>query len=163
LDTQGKINKLTHKDEQIIFDIVNKAAVAYKGKIPADCYHEPYMPRQELRTEMGLMTFYGWQENKQIIGVMAIQPVKDVTLIRHAYILPDNQRKGIGAMLLDHLKRLTVTRYLLVGTWADATWAVEFYEKHGFRLMPDKDALLKKYWTIPPRQIETSVVLGIEL
>jgi GNAT superfamily N-acetyltransferase len=94
---------------------------------------------------------------------MGFQPIKDVTLIRHAYVLPDYQRRGIGARLLDHMRQKTTMRQLLVGTWRDATWAIEFYQKHGFILMPDKDKLLKNYWNIPQRQIETSVVLGINL
>ena len=98
-----------------------------------------------------------------LIGVIGFQPVKDVTLIRHAYVLPDYQRKSIGTKLLNHVKQKTKTKHLLVGTWADATWAIRFYQKHGFQLMPEKDELLRKYWDIPQRQIETSVVLGIEM
>lgn len=109
------------------------------------------------------MTFFGWEEGHRLVDVMDFQQIKDVTLIRHAYVSPDCQRKGIGTRLLDHLKRMTRTKQLLVGTWADATWAIEFYQKQGFKLMPDKDELLMRYWDIPQRQIETSVVLGIEL
>jgi GNAT superfamily N-acetyltransferase len=121
------------------------------------------MPREELLREINSMTFFGWKERHRLVGVMGFQPVKEVTLIRHAYVLPDRQGKGIGTRLLNHLKQMTSTRQLLVGTWADATWAIEFYEKRGFKLMPDKDGLLMNYWNIPQRQIETSVVLGIEL
>jgi N-acetylglutamate synthase-like GNAT family acetyltransferase len=112
---------------------------------------------------MAKMTFFGWEEEGKLVGVMAFQPVKDVTLIRHAYVLPNYQRKGVGSRLLDYLKLMTNTKELLVGTWADATWAIDFYQKHGFELMPNKDKLLRKYWDIPERQIETSVVLGIQM
>jgi GNAT superfamily N-acetyltransferase len=157
------IRELSYVDIEFIYDIINSAAGAYRGVIPSDCYHEPYMPKEELQKEMNSMTFFGWEEGHRLIGVMGFQPVKDVTLIRHAYVLPDQQGKGIGTRLLDHLKQMTTTRQLLVGTWADATWAIEFYQKHGFVLMPDKDELLLSCWNIPRRQIETSVVLGIDL
>jgi GNAT superfamily N-acetyltransferase len=156
------IRELSFKEAQVIYEIINQAAFAYKGLIPADCYHEPYMPEEELFSEMKSMTFFGWEKRDKLVGVMGFQPIKDVTLIRHAYVLPDYQGKGIGTKLLNHLKRITKTRHLLVGTWADATWAIEFYQKQGFKLMPNKDALLMKYWDIPKRQIETSVVLGVE-
>jgi len=157
------IRELSFIDIDCIYDIINSAARAYRGVIPSDCYHEPYMPKEELQREMYSMTFFGWEERRRLVGVMAFQPVKDVTLIRHAYVLPDRQGKGIGTRLLDHLRQMTRTRQLLVGTWADATWAIEFYQKQGFNLMPDKDGLLMRYWNIPQRQIETSIVLGIEL
>jgi GNAT superfamily N-acetyltransferase len=157
------IRELSYVDIDCIYDIINSAAGAYKGIIPSDCYHEPYMPKEELQREMKSMTFFGWEEVRRLVGVMGFQLVKDVTLIRHAYVLPDRQGKGVGTRLLDHLKQMTTTRQLLVGTWADATWAVEFYQKQGFKLMPDKDELLMRYWNIPRRQIETSVVLGIDL
>lgn len=150
-------------DFEAIYRIINEAAQAYKGVIPADRWHEPYMPQEELRAEMGQMTFFGWEEDGELVGVMGFQPIRDVTLIRHAYVLTEHQRKGIGGKLLEHLKELTTTRRLLVGTWADATWAIAFYEKHGFHLEPNKDELLRAYWDIPERQIETSVVLGLEL
>ena len=121
------------------------------------------MPKDELYRETSSMTFFGWQESGKLVGVMGPQPVQDVTLIRHAYVLPDYQRKGIGTILLNHMKQLTKTKYLLVGTWADASWAIEFYQKHGFKLMPNKDELLEKYWNVPQRQVETSVVLHIEV
>jgi GNAT superfamily N-acetyltransferase len=111
---------------------------------------------------MERMAFFGWEEDGELVGVMGFQPLKDVTLIRHAYVLPEHQRRGLGGRLLTHLKGLTTTPRLLVGTWADATWAIRFYEKHGFRLEPHKDELLQTYWGIPERQIETSVVLGLE-
>jgi GNAT superfamily N-acetyltransferase len=157
------IKELSYKDKSTIYRIINAAAVAYKSVIPDDCFHEPYMPEEELDREIKGMTFFGWEEGGSVVGVMGFQPVKDVTLIRHAYVLPEYQGKGIGSRLIDYLKRITGTKRLLVGTWADATWAIEFYQKRGFKLMRDKDALLKKYWNIPPRQIETSVVLGMTL
>lgn len=157
------IRELSLIDIDCIYDIINSAAHAYRGVIPPDCYHEPYMPKEELRNEMNHMTFFGWEEERRLVGVMGFQPVKDTTLIRHAYVLPDRQGKGIGTSLLEHLKQMTGTRQLLVGTWADATWAIEFYQKQGFKLMPDKDKLLMSYWNIPRRQIETSVVLRIDL
>ena len=155
------IKRLSFKDANAIREIINKAAHAYKGVIPDDRYHEPYMYREELHREMKSITFFGWQEKGKLIGAMGFQPVGDVTLIRHAYVLPDYQRKGIGAKLLNHMKKLTKTRYLLVGTWADAGWAIEFYQNHGFQFMPNKDELLRKYWNIPERQIDTSVVLCV--
>ena len=156
------IKKLSSKDTQAIYEVINKAARVYKGIIPDDCYHEPYMPIEELRHEMKSMTFFGWEEEGKIVAVIGFQPVKDVTLIRHAYVLPDCQRKGIGTMLLSQLKQMTKTKRLLVGTWADATWAIDFYQKQGFELMSNKDELLMRYWEIPQRQVETSVVLGIK-
>jgi len=142
--------------------IINEAARAYQGVIPADCYHQPYMPMEELEREMKQMTFFGWEASGELVGVMGFQPVKDVTLIRHAYVLPRWQKQGIGSRMLNHLKGLVTTPRLLVGTWADAYRAITFYQKHGFQLMPNKDELLKTYWNIPQRQIETSVVLGME-
>ena len=149
-------------DFERIYLIINEAARAYDGAIPADCYPNPYMPREELEGEMRQMSFFGWEEEGELVGVMGFQPIKDVTLIRHAYVIPDRQKRGIGSKLLDHLKKLVNTRRLLVGTWADAKWAIDFYQKHGFKLRPDKDELLERYWDIPRRQIETSVVLEME-
>jgi GNAT superfamily N-acetyltransferase len=159
----ASIRRLSIDDLPVVLDIINAAANKYSGVIPADCYHEPYMLEAELAREMARMTFYGVVENDSIAGVAGFQQVGDVTLIRHAYVRPEHQRKGIGARLLDHLKNLTRTRRLLVGTWAAAQWAVDFYRKQGFSLLPDKDVLLARYWKIPARQIETSVVLGLEL
>ena len=156
------IKKLSDKDFRVIYEVINAAAHAYQGFIPEDCYHEPYMPEAELRREMANMTFFGWLEGDKVAGVMGLQAVKDVTLLRHAYVLPGYQRKGVGTKLLEHVKQMTKTNLLLVGTWADA-WSIKFYLKQGFTLMPDKAALLKKYWGVPPRQIETSVVLGIQI
>ena len=157
------IKQLSLADKASIYQVVNSAARAYKGVIPADRYHVPYMLEEELTREMEEMTFFGWDESGKIVGVVGYQPIKDVTLVRHLYILPEYQRKGIGSRLLMHIKQMTKTRFLLVGTWADAKWATAFYQKHGFKLMLDKDGLLRKYWNIPRRQIETSVVLGIEV
>jgi len=146
-----------------IYFIINEAAKAYEGIIPADCYHQPYMTRDELEREIKQMTFFGWEIQGELVGVMGFEPVKDVTLIRHAYVLPQWQRRGIGSKLLNSLKGLAATSRLLVGTWVDAHWAIAFYKKHGFSLLPNKDELLKTYWSIPQRQIETSVVLGIDI
>jgi len=132
--------------------------------IPDDLWKEPYMSREELRREIDSgVEFYGWLEGNSLFGVMGIQFVGDVTLIRHAYVLPEHQRRGIGSSLLKHLIGLAKTSEILVGTWANATWAIRFYEKHGFKLVPpeEKDKLLRKYWNIPERQIETSVVLKL--
>jgi GNAT superfamily N-acetyltransferase len=157
------IKKLSSKDTNIIYEVINKAAGAYRGVIPEDCYHEPYMSKQELHREIASMTFYGWCQGGKTVGVIGFQPVKNVTLVRHAYVLPGYQRKGIGTKLLNHVKQITKTKHLLVGTWVDAMWAIQFYQRHGFGLMPEKDELLRKYWNIPQRQVETSVVLGIEM
>lgn len=157
------IRKCGLKDEEIIFKIINESAKAYKAVIPADRYHEPYMPLEELRGEMSEMTFFGYEDEGKLLGVAGFQPVKDVTLVRHTYVLPKHQRRGIGGKLLTHIRRITTTQQLLVGTWEAATWAIRFYAKYGFRLLPNKDELLRKYWKIPERQIELSVVLGIRL
>jgi len=155
------IRKCQADDSQRIYSIINEAAKAYQGVIPADCYHQPYMSKDELEREMKRMTFFGWEVNGELVGVTGLEPIKDVTLIRHAYVLPQWQQQGIGSKLLNYLKALVTTRRLLAGTWADAYWAIRFYQKHGFTLLPNKDELLKTYWEIPQRQIETSVVLGI--
>jgi GNAT superfamily N-acetyltransferase len=146
-----------------LYYIINEAAKAYEGAIPADRYHQPYMPMDKLEQEMKQMTFFGMEVNGELVGVMGFQQIKDVTLIRHTYVLPRWQRQGISSKLLNNLKCLVTTSRLLVGTWADARWAIAFYEKHGFRLLPNKDELLRTYWNIPRRQVETSVVLGIEI
>ncbi len=159
------IRKLTSADFNSILQLVNEAAVAYKGIIPSDRWKEPYMPAQELREEIDSgVQFYGWIENNTLIGVMGIQPVDDVTLIRHAYVLTSRQRKGIGEKLLNHLLGLVKTAKVYVGTWEAAHWAIRFYEKHGFELVSteEKDKLLKKHWNIPERQVKTSVVLELK-
>jgi N-acetylglutamate synthase-like GNAT family acetyltransferase len=158
------IRLCTDNDFDVIFEIVNDAAQAYKGVIPGDRWHEPYMPQSYLRNEMhaGVM-FWGYEENGELLGVMGIQDVQDVTLIRHAYVRTKHRNKGIGGRLVSHLKTLA-TRPTLVGTWRAATWAIRFYELHGFKLVSheEKERLLRKYWNIPERQTETSVVLADE-
>ncbi|MBI2303518.1 MAG: GNAT family N-acetyltransferase [Chloroflexi bacterium] len=134
----------------------------YQGFVPHDCLHQPYMPLEELEREMTRMTFFGWEEGG-LVGIMGFQPVTDVTLIRHAYVRRAWQRRGIGSRLLNHLKDLCTTERLLVGTWASAFWAINFYQKHGFHLLANKDELLAAYWEVPRRQVESSVVLGISL
>jgi GNAT superfamily N-acetyltransferase len=141
--------------------IVNAAAEAYRGVIPADRWHEPYMPAAELDAEIAAgVVFWGYEDAGELLGVMGSQRVRDVELIRHAYVAPGAQRRGVGGALLDHLAA-RVTRPLLVGTWAAAAWAVAFYRRHGFELVaPDRAAeLLRDYWSISERQVETSVVL----
>ena len=156
------IRKCEPRDFETIYSVINDAATAYKGIIPADRWKEPYMPVEELRHEIddGVL-FWGYEEEGLLVGVMGIQHVKDVTLIRHSYVRTDRRGQGIGGKLLSHLRGMTA-RPILVGTWADAVWAVGFYEKHGFGLVTqeEKDRLLKKYWSIPERQVETSVVLA---
>lgn len=144
-----------------ILAIVNAAAEAYRDVIPADRWHEPYMPEAQLKRDVAAgVAFWGYELEGSLIGVMGIQPVRDVDLIRHAYVRPGSQRLGVGAALISHLRGLS-TRRMLVGTWADAAWAIRFYEREGFALVPAPRAaaLLRKYWDIPERQIETSVVL----
>lgn len=149
-------------DREAILAIINSAAAAYRGVIPPDRWHEPYMPADELDHEIAAgVAFWGYEADGSLVGVMGIQPVRDVDLIRHAYVLPHNQGRGIGGALLEHLRGLSERR-ILVGTWAAADWAIRFYRDHGFELASpeQKTALLKTYWTIPERQIETSVVLA---
>jgi N-acetylglutamate synthase-like GNAT family acetyltransferase len=152
----------TKDDFTHIFEIINDAASAYKGIIPQDRWHEPYMSRSELQHQIDEgVQFYCYIDNDTITGVMGIQDKGDVTLIRHAYVRTSARNKGIGGKLLHHLSTLT-TKPILIGTWADATWAIEFYKKHGFRQVSheEKEQLLRKYWSIPLRQVETSVVLS---
>ena len=159
------IRRLFPPDSNYIIIVINDAAEAYKGIIPADRWKEPYMPAEELRQELkDGVEFYGWTENGILVGVMGIQQVRDVTLIRHAYVLTSRQRAGIGEKLLSHLLKLAQTRDVLVGTWEAAWWAVRFYEKHGFSLVSkeEKNRLLREYWNIPERQVETSVVLRFD-
>jgi GNAT superfamily N-acetyltransferase len=159
------ICKLTNSDFQVILKIINEAANAYRNKIPADRWNEPYMSQEELREEiLSGIQFYGWLENESVIAVMGIQPVKDVTLIRHAYTLTSQQRRGIGEKLLKYLLDLAETPRILVGTWKTAPWAIHFYQKHGFILLSrqETDKLLRKYWNIPERQVETSVILELK-
>src|SRR5688500_424794 len=155
------IRLLTEDAFSDILEIVNDAARAYRGVIPADRWHEPYMPEGELRAEMAAgVAFWGFTKDGQLAGVMGLQYVQDVALIRHAYTRTATRGQGVGGALLEHLKK-AARAPLLVGTWKAATWAVRFYEKRGFTLTADaeKARLLKRYWSIPERQIEESVVL----
>ncbi len=156
------IRRCGDEDLATMLAIVNAAAEAYRGVIPADRWHEPYMPESELRAEIAAgVEFWGLQTDDGLVGVMGVQPVKDVDLIRHAYVRPDRQRHGVGAELIEHLRRRS-TRRMLVGTWAAASWAIGFYQRHGFGLVAPEAAaaLFRTYWTIPERQIATSVVLA---
>ena len=159
------ICSLSPIDSDYILNVVNDAAEAYEDVIPRDRWRDPYMSAEELKKEIrDGVEFYGWKENNVVVGVMGIQPLGDVTLIRHAYVLTNRQRKGIGEKLLNHLLSLAHTSTVLVGTWEAAQWAIRFYEKHGFRLVPtqEKNRLLRKYWKIPDRQVQTSVVLKLK-
>jgi GNAT superfamily N-acetyltransferase len=161
-DEELAIRRCGEGDREAIFEIVNAAAEAYRGVIPADRWHEPYMPMEELDGEIAAgVEFWGCDEGGRLLGIMGIQPVRDVDLIRHAYVVPESQGRGIGGALLGHLLGLA-TRPMLVGTWAAAEWAIRFYERHGFeRVRRERTAeLLREYWDIPERQIETSVVLA---
>lgn len=156
------ISKSTKHDFEIIHEIINDASVAYKGVIPADRWKEPYMTKEELKHEIEEgVEIWKYEEDDEIKGVMGIQYKGDVILIRHAYVRTTSRQKGIGGKLLTHLMKLASVP-ILIGTWKDATWAISFYEKHGFHLVEEnkKNLLLKKYWSIPGRQVETSVVLA---
>lgn len=156
------IRKCTETDYDMMYSIINDAASAYKGVIPADRWKEPYMPREELRHEIEAgVSFWGYEYAGKLAGIMGVQPVQDVTLIRHAYVGTARRNQGIGGKLLRYLLEQN-TAPVLVGTWSAATWAIGFYEKHGFRRVSveQKNKLLKKYWSIPERQVETSVVLA---
>ncbi len=157
-----KITLCSSADLPTIYEIINESALAYKGVIPADRWHEPYMPMVELESEIGNgVRFYGYREGERILGVMGIQDVKDVTLIRHAYVRTESRGQGVGRRLLAHLRQLT-SRRVLIGTWKAATWAIRFYQRNGFELVGEeaKNRLLQTYWTVPNRQIEESVVLA---
>ena len=159
------IRKLQTADLQAILHVVNDAAEAYKGVIPEDRWKEPYMSTEELIEEIASgVEFYGWIENSALLAVMGIQPVNDVSLIRHAYVLTSRQRNGIGEKLFRYLLDMARTSEVLVGTWKAAHWAIRFYEKQGFKLVTqeEKNHLLRKYWNIPERQVETSVVLKLK-
>jgi N-acetylglutamate synthase-like GNAT family acetyltransferase len=156
------IRKCSEQDVSIIYEIINDAAQAYKGVIPADRWHEPYMPIEELKHEMDDgVEFWGYEEAGNLMGVMGLQDKGDVHLIRHAYVYTSSQNRGIGRELLRHLEQMT-DKPILIGTWVDATWAIRFYEKNGYRLLSrsETERLLKKYWKIPERQVVTSVVLA---
>ncbi len=156
------IRRCDERDFEPVLAVINDAAQAYRGVIPADRLHDPYMPPEELRQEIDAgVEFYGYEADGRLIGVMGIQEVSDVALIRHAYVRTAEQARGVGSRLLAHLRSLT-GRPLLVGTWADAEWAIRFYRARGFELVSaeEKTALLRRYWSVPERQIETSVVLA---
>ena len=149
-------------DFEAIFQIINDAAEAYRGIIPVDRWHEPYMPREELQAEVSAgVSFLGYEKDGELAGVMGTQDVQDVTLIRHAYVRTAQRGQGIGGELLGRIMD-QATKPVLIGTWADAVWAVRFYENHGFKVVStqEKETLLRKYWKVPDRQIETSVVLA---
>ena len=157
----SRVRRCRDDERQQILEIVNAAAEAYRGVIPADRWHEPYMPAEELASEIEAgVVFWGYEEEGGLLGVIGLQRVEDVDLIRHAYVSPGAQRRGIGAALLDHVTASANAR-LLVGTWADAGWAISFYRRNGFEQAAPETArsLLRRYWDIPERQIETSVVL----
>jgi len=159
------IRRCHETDFDMIWEIINDAARAYQGVIPEDRWKEPYMSRTELQHEISHgVEFWGFVENGVLTAVMGMQPVQDVTLIRHAYVRSDRQKLGIGGRLLSHLLSMA-ERPILIGTWADAAWAICFYQKHGFQLVSpeQKGLLLRRYWNIPERQIETSVVLRREV
>lgn len=156
------IRKCSDGDFGTIHEIINDAAQAYEGIIPQDCWKEPYMTKEELRHEIDRgVEFWGCEEDGRLVGVMGVQRFGDVTLIRHSYVRTAKRNRGIGGRLLSYLLGQT-DRPVLIGTWADAVWAVRFYEKYNFRLVSpeEKDRLLRKYWSIPERQIESSVVLA---
>lgn len=160
--TGGRIRRCGADDVTAILRVINDAAEAYRGVIPEDRWDEPYMDRHELEEALEAgVEFHGRDEGGELVGVMGVQPVDDVTLIRHAYVLTDRQGEGIGSRLLEHLLART-DRPVLVGTWRAAAWAVDFYRSHGFRVVSDPTGseLLRQYWSIPERQVETSVVLA---
>lgn len=155
------IRNATLEDFDQIYNVINDAAIAYKGIIPEDRWHEPYMTKDELKTQIDDgVRFSCYIDDKAIIGVIGIQDKKDVDLIRHAYVITNQRKKGIGTKLIQELIK-NGEKPILIGTWKAASWAVSFYEKHGFSLVPEeeKNVLLRKYWNIPARQVETSVVL----
>ncbi|HLX21997.1 MAG TPA: GNAT family N-acetyltransferase [Usitatibacter sp.] len=157
-----RVRRSRPADSSVMLAIINEAAQVYRGAIPADRWHEPYMPREELAGEIAAgVEFWIAEDDEAIAGVMGIQDKGDVALVRHAYVSPARQRGGVGRTLLAHLRTL-VRKPILVGTWAAANWAIDFYRRNGFELVEreEKNRLLRKYWTIPERQVETSVVLA---
>jgi GNAT superfamily N-acetyltransferase len=156
------IRRCADGEREAIFAIVNAAAEAYRGVIPADRWHDPYMPMAEVDGEIEAgVEFWGYEEGGELLGIMGIQRLGEVDLVRHAYVLPESQGKGVGGALLEHLIN-AAERLALVGTWAAAEWAIGFYRRHGFEEVSpkQKDRLLREHWNIPDRQIETSVVLA---
>jgi N-acetylglutamate synthase-like GNAT family acetyltransferase len=156
------IRKCTDSDFEAIYEVINDAAQVYKGVIPVDRWHEPYMPRIQLRQEIeDGVCFWGIVEEQALVGVMGIQDKGDVCLIRHAYVKTNCRNLGMGTRLLKHLESMT-EKPILIGTWAEATWAIRFYQKSGYRLLSEaeKNDVLTKYWNIPERQVQTSVVLS---
>jgi GNAT superfamily N-acetyltransferase len=156
------VDRCRSEDREEMLTIINAAAQAYRGVIPEDCWHEPYMDQAEIEAEIaGGVHFWGCRSDDLLVGVMGVQAVRDVDLIRHAYVNPGSQRLGIGAALLASI-RAASSRRMLVGTWAAASWAIDFYRRHGFELVPSEETprLLRAYWRIPERQIATSVVLA---
>jgi GNAT superfamily N-acetyltransferase len=156
------IRECRDDEREAVLAIVNAAAVVYRGVIPGDRWRDPYMPMAELEAEIAAgVEFWCVEDAGELVGVMGIQPVDDVELIRHAYVAPAWQGRGVGGALMAHLEA-RVSRQLLVGTWAAATWAIRFYERHGFVAVPRERIapLLRRYWSIPERQVETSVVLA---
>ena len=156
------IRRCDDRDFEVIWAIINDGSQAYKGIIPEDRWTEPYMSQEKLRHEIDDgVVFWGYEADGELAGVMGIQPVQEVSLIRHAYVRTSSQKQGIGARLLSHLREMA-DGPVLIGTWADAVWAIRFYERYGFEIVgsEEKNRLLKRYWTVPERQIETSVVLA---
>jgi GNAT superfamily N-acetyltransferase len=160
--SQARIRHCRGDEAESMLAIINSAAEAYRGAIPVDCWHEPYMPATELQSEIAAgVTFVGYEVDGVLVGLMGIQPVRNVALIRHAYVFPTYQGRGVGSALMSHL-RAQISHPILVGTWAAATWAIRFYERHDFHHVPEatRAPLLRSYWTVSERQIETSVVLA---
>jgi GNAT superfamily N-acetyltransferase len=160
--SQPKIRPCREAESEAMLAIINPAAEAYRGAIPADCWHEPYLQAAQLKSDIAAgIAFVGYEVDGVLAGVMGIQPVRNVDLIRHAYVLPTYQGHGFGSALLTYLRAQTF-RPILIGTWTAAAWAIRFYERHGFHLVPEttKALLLRTYWRVPERQIETSVVLA---
>ena len=156
------IRQSSDADFDAMLAIVNEAAVAYRGVIPADRWHDPYMPASELKREIAAgVVFWVAEQQGRLVGIMGIQDKGDVALVRHAYVAPTTQRSGVGTSLLRHVQGLT-DKPILIGTWADASWAIDFYRRNGFTVVSasEKERLLRTYWSIPARQIETSVVLA---
>ena len=156
------ISEYTKNDTSKILHVINVASLRYKGVIPDDCWHEPYMSKHELIDEFNdEVHMYGYHDNNKLVGVIGIQEVQDIILIRHAYTLTSCQNKGTGSAMLEYLLKKSKNSRLLVGTWKNATWAIRFYEKFGFVVHSKEQStlLLKKYWKIPSKQIKNSVVL----